>query len=234
MTIGSDLDALLASIPSIAGPQGPAGIQGPTGADGVQGPPGFKGETGPMGPPGPPGPQGIAGVAGQAGLQGPIGPQGIPGVPADPAALLDLQKRVTALESDTFTLTPQTVEGTLASLQAGVKALSPSDLAVFQKSVQDFLATINPPVPPVVNPPPAANLPPAWQIVPTQTFVQGTAKSIDLAGLVSDPNGDPLTLSLQGSLPTGLTFSGTKLSYDGVGPLGSSQVSILADDGKTP
>jgi len=85
---------------------------------------------------------------------------------------------------------------------------------------------------------PATNLPPVWQTVPSVTFTQGVASSVSIAGYVSDPNGDPLTIALQPNdpaLPAGVTYDaiGKRFVYDGVGAVGSTSGHILtADDGR--
>lgn len=59
------------------------------------------------------------------------------------------------------------------------------------------------------------NQPPTWQLLPNTTYSQGFAVgeivNINLDTLWSDPEGLPLTYTItQGSLPTGLTQSGTR------------------------
>src|SRR2546426_3470478 len=68
-------------------------------------------------------------------------------------------------------------------------------------------------------PPPPGNRAPVWQTVPTITFTQGVASSISIAGYVSDPDGDALTISMNGLLPSGVTFdaAGKRFVYDGAG-----------------
>jgi len=82
-----------------------------------------------------------------------------------------------------------------------------------------------------------ANLPPVWQGVPTITFTQGVASSVSIASYVTDPNGDPLTITLSppALLPPGVTYdAGNKrFVYDGVGAVGLTSGNVLiADDGK--
>jgi hypothetical protein len=85
-------------------------------------------------------------------------------------------------------------------------------------------------------PPPAPNHPPVWQVVPTVTFFPGKPAAFPLSGLVVDPDGDLLTLSLvSGILPVGVTFDavGKQFVWDGVGaPGGTGTVIINANDGK--
>ena len=80
-----------------------------------------------------------------------------------------------------------------------------------------------------------ANLPPVWQGVPTITFTQGVASSISIAGYVSDPDGDALTISMNGLLPSGVTFdaAGKRFVYDGAGTVTTiSGIVLTADDGR--
>ena len=81
-----------------------------------------------------------------------------------------------------------------------------------------------------------ANLPPVWQGVPTITFTQGVASSVSIAGYVTDPNGDALTITLSSAaLPPGVTYdAGNKrFVYDGVGAVGLTSGNVLiADDGR--
>jgi len=84
--------------------------------------------------------------------------------------------------------------------------------------------------------PPGANRAPVWQTVPTITFTQGIASSISIAGYVTDPDGDALTISVNlAVLPAGVTFDAAnkRFVYDGVGPVGSiGGVVLTADDGR--
>ncbi len=81
-----------------------------------------------------------------------------------------------------------------------------------------------------------ANSPPLWQGVPTITFTQGVASNVSIAGYVTDPNGDPLTITLNSAaLPPGVSYdAGNKrFVYDGVGPVGLTSGNVLvADDGR--
>jgi len=84
-------------------------------------------------------------------------------------------------------------------------------------------------------PPPPGNRAPVWQTVPTITFTQGVASSISIAGYVSDPDGDALTISMNGSLPSGVTFdaAGKRFVYDGAGTVTTiSGIVLTADDGR--
>jgi len=81
-----------------------------------------------------------------------------------------------------------------------------------------------------------ANSPPAWQQVPTITFTQGIPTTISIAAYVTDPNGDPLTITRNSApLPPGVTYDAASMSfiYDGVGTVGTGSGSVLtADDGR--
>lgn len=94
----------------------------------------------------------------------------------------------------------------------------------------------NPPPAPLPAPLPGANNPPVWSTVPTITFTQGVKSSISIAGYVSDPNGDPLTITMNSAvLPDGVTFDAAnkRFVYDGVGAVGTTNgVVLTADDGK--
>lgn len=81
-----------------------------------------------------------------------------------------------------------------------------------------------------------ANLPPVWQLVPTITFTHGIPATISIAAYVTDPNGDPLTITRNlAPLPPGVTYDAGSKSfiYDGVGSVGTGSGSVLtADDGR--
>ena len=80
------------------------------------------------------------------------------------------------------------------------------------------------------------NFAPVWLTVPAITFKQGVASSISIAGYVSDPNGDALTIAKNATpLPAGVTYdaAGQRFVYDGIGALASTSGHILtASDGK--
>jgi hypothetical protein len=83
---------------------------------------------------------------------------------------------------------------------------------------------------------PAVNLPPVWQTVPTITFTQGIRSTFSISGFVSDPNGDPLTITKNSAaLPPGVTYDSAnkQFVYDGVGTAASTSGHVLtASDGK--
>jgi hypothetical protein len=75
-----------------------------------------------------------------------------------------------------------------------------------------------------------------WSPVPAISFQQGVASTISVASFVSDPNNDPLTLTISAAaLPNGVTFDAAnkRFVYNGIGALGSTNnVVLTADDGK--
>lgn len=86
------------------------------------------------------------------------------------------------------------------------------------------------------NSPPPTNLPPIWTTVPTITFTQGVASIFSIAAYVTDPNGDPLTITKNAvTLPPGITYDSAnkRFVYDGVGGAASTSGHVLtASDGK--
>lgn len=77
------------------------------------------------------------------------------------------------------------------------------------------------------------NAPPVWSAVPTITFIQGTASNRDISTYVSDPNGDPLTITkTSGVLPTGVTYNQTlkRYEYNGVGAVAGTNGHVLTAD----
>lgn len=93
-----------------------------------------------------------------------------------------------------------------------------------------------PVTPPGSTPTPPGNGSPVWQTIPTISFTQGFPSSISIAGFVTDPNGDALTIALNSAaLPTGVTFDAPnkRFVYDGAGPVGSTSSNVLtANDGR--
>lgn len=144
-----------------------------------------------------------------------------------------LSGRVSTLEQRPVTpdLSQQvsTLQTASNSLQASVLALQTA-IVTLQAQVA-ALTTTAPPLPP--PPPPPVNHPPVASPIPSITFQQGVAFRVDMSGYFTDPDGDPLTLTLAGPLPPGVTFDGRFLSYDGLGGPGQTTGDILtASDGK--
>lgn len=85
--------------------------------------------------------------------------------------------------------------------------------------------------------PPGANLAPDWQPITAIAFTQGVQSSVSIAAYVSDPDGDPLTISKNGAaLPLGVTYEAAnkRFVYDGDGAVGSTGDHVLtADDGRS-
>lgn len=76
------------------------------------------------------------------------------------------------------------------------------------------------------------NSPPVIDSLPEPLFLEGTASSYDMSQHVSDPEGDTLTLTLNGALAQGLAWSAPNLTYDGLGPASTSTgFTLTADDG---
>jgi hypothetical protein len=79
----------------------------------------------------------------------------------------------------------------------------------------------------------AQNNPPVWQTIPEIIFAQGTAATFSVAGLVSDAEGDTITITHNGvSLTSGVTFDSAnkRFSYDGIGAAGSTSGHQLSAD----
>lgn len=146
--------------------------------------------------------------AAQVGPQGPIGPQGIPG--------------------------PQGIAG--VGQVGPVGPIGPQGIPGVQGIQGPAGPQGIPGTAPVVTPPPIVvppDHPPVWQTVPTITFTLGQPQSISVAVFVSDPDGDPLTITLAGTLPGGISFDGKSLVYDGVGALGlATGIVLTANDGR--
>jgi len=76
------------------------------------------------------------------------------------------------------------------------------------------------------------NSPPVIDSLPEPLFLEGTASSYDMSQHVSDPEGDTLTLTLNGTLAQGLAWSAPNLTYDGLGPASTSTgFTLTVDDG---
>lgn len=62
-------------------------------------------------------------------------------------------------------------------------------------------------------------------------FTNGTAATLNVATFLQNPQGLTVTYSVVGSLPTGCTFTGSTLSYDGQGAVATAQVQFRATSG---
>ena len=87
------------------------------------------------------------------------------------------------------------------------------------------------------NATPPANNPPVWDMQPTPIFSEGTASNYSLVDLTSDPDSNPVDVTLNtgaASLPSGVTYNTTldRLEYDGVGTVATTTGHIAtASDG---
>lgn len=86
----------------------------------------------------------------------------------------------------------------------------------------------------------SANASPVWQSSPSIDFVEGVPATVSIRAFVTDPDSDPLVISLNsGALPPGMTWNPNTatLAYDGR-PLGArenapvqvSGLTFVADD----
>lgn len=125
------------------------------------------------------------------------------------------------------------LDAALAAAASSPIAPPPFDPATLQQEITDLrtaVAALQAPIPPVVVPP---DHPPIIQPIPTLSFTFGRAQSISLMAFCSDPDGDPLTLTLSGTLPAGIGFDSKSLNYDGIGAVASALVNqLFASDGK--
>jgi hypothetical protein len=62
-------------------------------------------------------------------------------------------------------------------------------------------------------------------------FTQGTASSVNLAAFLRNPDNRSITYSAIGSLPTGVTLSGSVVSYNGSGSTANTSVQFRASSG---
>jgi hypothetical protein len=69
-----------------------------------------------------------------------------------------------------------------------------------------------------------------WTAIPV-AFTQGTAASVNLAAYLSNPQGRTITYSTVGSLPTGVTLSGSTVSYNGTAVASTVSVRFRATSG---
>ncbi|MES9991791.1 MAG: hypothetical protein ABW098_07550 [Candidatus Thiodiazotropha sp.] len=73
---------------------------------------------------------------------------------------------------------------------------------------------------------------PVWSAIPPQTWTVGVPVYLDLNDYVSDPNGDPLTFTLDTPLPDGVTLNGSVISGTPTAATASASYAVTADDGK--
>lgn len=80
--------------------------------------------------------------------------------------------------------------------------------------------------------PPPTYTPPTWGLIPNISFAQGVASTYSLSGYFTEGSLPPSTLSVLGTLPTGVTYDATnnRLVYNGVAAVGSSSVQMQAED----
>lgn len=171
--------------------------------------------------PGPPGPPGTSPTVDLSGLQADI--------KVLYSSVLDLQTRMTAAETALASgpqISPQDLLSMMGQMAADMQGLNPADLATISQEVQAIQKALQPVIP--VAPDNA----PVWKAVPTLTFTQGVKGFIAITPFVSDPDADPLTITLNGLLPAGCTFDGANINYDGVGLVGHSTNTMTANDGK--
>ncbi|MCW5661979.1 MAG: hypothetical protein KIT60_30110 [Burkholderiaceae bacterium] len=73
---------------------------------------------------------------------------------------------------------------------------------------------------------------PVWSTVPTVTFTVGVPAVFSIAAFVTEPDGDPLTITHSGSLPNGVTFDAAnkRFVYDGSGVAQSTGGHVLTAD----
>lgn len=77
-----------------------------------------------------------------------------------------------------------------------------------------------------------ANSAPTWDSVPDQDLIVGNSLSLNLGDYADDSDTDPLTYTVEsGTLPTGVTLSGSTISGTPTTAGESSAVTIRADDG---
>jgi hypothetical protein len=70
----------------------------------------------------------------------------------------------------------------------------------------------------------------SWQTI-IVSFTQGTAGSVNLASRLTNPRSYPITYSVVGTLPTGVTLSGSTVSYNGTGSAATNNVQFVATSG---
>jgi hypothetical protein len=73
-------------------------------------------------------------------------------------------------------------------------------------------------------------IPFSWQAIPA-SFTQGVGGSIDVSTKLTNPQDRTITYSVVGTLPTGVTFAGSTLTYSGSGAAAQTSVQFRATSG---
>ena len=73
---------------------------------------------------------------------------------------------------------------------------------------------------------------PAWTEVPDQIWTVGQPVELDLAQYCTDPDGDPLTFSLDQELPPGLVLDGSVIRGTPTAEFAAAPFTATADDGQ--
>jgi hypothetical protein len=80
-------------------------------------------------------------------------------------------------------------------------------------------------------PRPAKAAAPVWNGPGNQLWAIGQPVLLDLADFVTDPDGDPLQITLDVALPPGVTLNGTVISGTPTAEFPTTQYVVTADDG---
>lgn len=72
--------------------------------------------------------------------------------------------------------------------------------------------------------------PPTWSTVPNQVWTVGVPVSLNLASYCNDPDGNPLTFTLDRALPPGLTLNGSIISGTPTATYAAAPFVATADD----
>lgn len=72
--------------------------------------------------------------------------------------------------------------------------------------------------------------PPVWSTVPNQLWTVGVPVNLNLASYCTDPDGNPLTFTLDRALPPGLTLNGSVISGTPTGTFASASFVATAND----
>ena len=72
--------------------------------------------------------------------------------------------------------------------------------------------------------------PPTWSTIPNQAWTVGVPVSLNLASYCTDPDGNPLTFTLDRALPPGLTLNGSIISGTPTATFASTSFVATADD----